>query len=251
MATYHFTMKNDSHKNGSRIEGRKKIDYIMREGKYKDIDEERMREHDKFLNGLILDSKEKEYINLNQEYLLYESPYGNIKMDQHGKICVTRDASIETMAMALSLSNNIFHDKIAVFGGENDIAKLLVSGKEMDLDIQFAHKQINDSYLKILEADRNERRNDNARFGQGKAGKSNRKNGRKEIPPLTLLESNQTRFTTGKRLDSVPLLSECPMVFNSRTEADLLLHGNEIMGCHVKYRNFKSMTKIFLSSLQK
>jgi hypothetical protein len=23
------------------------------------------------------------------------------------------------------------------------------------------------------------------------------------------------------------------------------------MGCHVKYRNFKSMTKIFLSSLQK
>ena len=90
----HLHLKTDHKPDGTKISAVAKIDYINREGKYKDIDEARLRQHDVFQCSIFaLNAIER---HLDREQLLYESPFGKIKQTADGKIMISQHASVET-----------------------------------------------------------------------------------------------------------------------------------------------------------
>lgn len=51
------------------------------------------------------------------ERLIYESPFGNIKQDENG-IYISQGASVETVAIALSVAEKIYGREISVRGSD-------------------------------------------------------------------------------------------------------------------------------------
>ena len=93
----HLHLKTDRRPNGSKVAAVEKIEYINRTGKYKDIDDERMRQHDIFQYAIFAPKAAEHHIERDQ--LLYESPFGKIKETTDGKIVISKNASIETIAI--------------------------------------------------------------------------------------------------------------------------------------------------------
>ena len=108
MAMYHFTVKPDRKPSGQRIKAVDHSEYIDREGKYKDIDEER-----KFTENFIHGLERKNILDEDESALLYSSPYGEIKTNRKG-IQVTDNPSAETLAIALMISKRALGDTVVV-----------------------------------------------------------------------------------------------------------------------------------------
>ena len=70
MAMYHFTVKPDRKPSGQRIKAVDHSEYIDREGRYKDIDEERKKFTENFIHGL----ERKNVLDEDESALLYSSP---------------------------------------------------------------------------------------------------------------------------------------------------------------------------------
>ena len=172
---YYFELSKDKKPSGKTIPAKQKLDYITRTGKYKNLNAEEHLNHDKFHDGGIISSPTKNEKIPPEEIMLYDSPYGKIKQDENGNICVSKDASIETIDIALSVAKNIFGDELHLSGPKKFIASAIISSKEMDLPIRFDDEMANSILEREKEEERHEREQDNTKFFGGRGFKKKSK----------------------------------------------------------------------------
>ncbi|MBQ8698666.1 MAG: MobA/MobL family protein [Schwartzia sp.] len=162
----HFDLKTDKRPDGKKISPVEKVDYINREGKYADLDENRLRSHDIFQHTISSSSAVECYLKRDQ--MLYESPFGSIKQTADGKIMVSKDASVETISIALAVAMKIYGDKkLSLSSDAMFRGRALVAGRELDLPIRFAEEKLDKKYQAMREEERREREKCNSAFGAG------------------------------------------------------------------------------------
>lgn len=221
----HLHLKTDQKPDGTKISAIEKIEYINRDGKYKDIDEERLRQHDVFQCAIF--SSNAIGRHLAREQLLYESPFGKIKQTADGKIMVSKHASVETVAIALSVAMRVYgKEKLLLEGDRRFQGKVMVAGGEIDLPLGFENEMLNAKYQRTLEAYRNERAKCTTRFLAGSRELRRRDHARTGIPIPYPQPSTEKTLTTRKRL-RVSVLPQRPLAIHQTTRANLLLHGTE------------------------
>lgn len=221
----HLHLKTDHKPDGTKISAVAKIDYINREGKYKDIDEARLRQHDVFQCSIFaLNAIER---HLDREQLLYESPFGKIKQTADGKIMISQHASVETVAIALSVAKRIYgKEKLILEGDRRFYGKVMVAGGEIALPLNFENEAINIKYQKMLEEYRNERAKCETTFLAGSRELRRRDQARTGIPiPYTKSSTGET-LTTRERL-RVSLLPKRTLEIYKTARTTMLLHGAE------------------------
>lgn len=134
-AIFAFEIKTDNKKTGGKISTTKHVDYINREGKYKDIDQkdlERMATENYITGSRLLEHQP------GGEILLYSSPFGVIKQDDRG-IKVSRQASNQTLAIAMLLAQKIYGDDIILHGDERFVGRSIRIAQKMKLGMSFAN----------------------------------------------------------------------------------------------------------------
>ena len=146
MAMYHFRIKTDKKPDGTMISAVKHTDYIERTGKYKNQDIKDDILNQKFENTISGSAKDS---TNNEEGILYHSPYGDI-ITENNSIKVSKNASIETIAIALAIAEKIYtKEKINLKGSNNFKARTLIAAKNLNLDIYFADSIINNSNFAV------------------------------------------------------------------------------------------------------
>ena len=162
----HFHIETDRRPDGKKISPIEKVDYINREGKYADLDEERLRLHDIFQHTISAPSAGEH--RLERDRMLYESPFGNIKQTADGGIMVSKDASVETISIALAIASKIYGDeKLSLSSNAKFRGRALVAGSELDLPIDFADENLNKRYQDMRKEERHGREQCNSAFGSG------------------------------------------------------------------------------------
>lgn len=140
MASYHFTIKSNKRRNGKSVSAHDHLKYINREGKYKNIDEQR-NAYGNYPNLISGDNPIKDF--LFEEKLIYESPYGNIKICLDG-IRVSNGASLETVAIALNLAKKIYDSPALFLNSKRSFkAKTILAIVNYDLDLDLKDKSLN------------------------------------------------------------------------------------------------------------
>lgn len=163
MALFRFEIKSDKKKsaNGQRISAKLHAEYIDRKGRYKDVDQ---RELERAATENVISGPNLIEHQPGREILLYSSPFGVIRQDDAG-IKISKGASMQTIATALLVAQNIYGDELSVHGNESfrqDVAKAAYS---LDLPIHFTTNFAND--LKQAKEDiNNERREFEAAGGR-------------------------------------------------------------------------------------
>lgn len=130
---FRFEIKTDTKKTGDKISATKHVDYINREGKYKDIDQkdlEKMATENYITGPNILEHQP------GAEIILYSSPFGVIKQDDQG-IKVSRQASNQTIAIALLLAQKIYGENISLHGDDRFIDGCICVEHNMKLGLEF------------------------------------------------------------------------------------------------------------------
>ena len=155
MAMYHFTVKPDRKPSGQRIKAVDHSEYIDREGRYKDIDEERKKFTENFIHGL----ERKNVLDEDESALLYSSPYGEIKTNRKG-LQVTDNPSAETLAIALMISKRALGDTVVVEGSSRFKARCIYAATLADLDIKFSDAEMQS----VFEKKRKEMQDERERF---------------------------------------------------------------------------------------
>lgn len=162
----HFQLKTDTRPDGKKVSATEKVDYINREGKYADLDEDRLRSHDIFQHTISAPSAGEN--RLERDRMLYESPFGNIKQTADGNIMVSKDASVETISIALAVASKIYGDgKLSLSSDAKFRGRALVAGSELDLPIRFADENLNKKYQDMRKEERDGRKQCNSAFGAG------------------------------------------------------------------------------------
>lgn len=156
MANYHFRLKTDKKKDGTRVKAANHVTYIDREGKYKDIDERGVGSLT--YADTITGTHSIEHLP-EQETLLYKSPYGTIKQDKNG-IHISKNASVETVAIGLAVARNVYGDALDVKGDKRFFAKALLAGRDMDVPPCFS-AVMNEALKRMKEEKENEEQRDN------------------------------------------------------------------------------------------
>ncbi len=157
MAYYHLTLKTDTKPDGSKVLATHKVDYVNRQGQYENIDEKRMKEHDIFQES-IFSSNPIENPPTSDE-MLYESPFGSIKRTPGGEIKVSRGASIETVAIALTLAQNLYKGDLEIDGSDKFKARCLYTAADLELNINFKKEALEKKVNQIKEEKEYVRRN--------------------------------------------------------------------------------------------
>lgn len=133
MAVFHFELKSDRRKSGKQTSALQHVKYINREGVYKNTDE---RELNKLATeNIIRGPKLKEHAP-GRELLLYSSPFGIIKQDDSG-IRVSRNASLQTTAIALEVAKRLYGNNLQIQGQELFQRQVLAAASQLRLDIHF------------------------------------------------------------------------------------------------------------------
>ena len=114
MAVFHFEIKSDRRKCGKQTSALQHVKYINREGPYQDADE---RELIKMPAENIITGPELHEHAPGRELLLYSSPFGVIKQDDSG-IRVSRNASTQTVAIALEVAKRLYGNALELRGQE-------------------------------------------------------------------------------------------------------------------------------------
>ena len=136
MACYHFRIKSDKKPNGMSVSAADHIAYMNRDGKYRNVDHQQelrsgRRDYGNFFTG------ENPILALPKQLtLLYSSPYGKIVLDEQG-VHVSKNASVDTQAIALLTAQRIFGDELSVCGSEKFATETLSTVRDMELGIHF------------------------------------------------------------------------------------------------------------------
>lgn len=213
MACYHFTIKLDKNPDGSKVSAVAHVEYIDREGKYKDYDNEQSKPQEIFQNSMAGDSPIEN--TLNESTLLYHSPFGSIMRTKDG-IAVSDGASAETTAIALAITAKLYSGKLQLNGTNTFKAQVLVVAKEMDLPLHFADIHLEKKYKEMLEEKRNGRTEFERIGGRIRKPKGLSKS---DIKRRTLKVITKTGFR-------LPKLSERHLVLHDQ-EPDLLLSRDD------------------------
>ena len=228
----HLHLKTDRRPDGTKVAAVEKIEYINREGKYKDIDDKRMQDHDIFQCAIFASKAPKHHIERDQ--LLYDSPYGKIKETADGKIMVTKNASVETTAIALTVAAYIYgNEKLSLIGDRRFRGKVAVAGGEIGLPLHFQDESVNKIYQTTLGEYQDERTKCNTHFLAGNQERNKRDQTETSIPlPYPKPDSGKA-LTTREQL-RVPVLPQRNMEIRKTTRAALLLH--DAQGIHMDAR---------------
>lgn len=221
----HLHLKTDQRPDGSRIAAVEKIEYINRNGKYADIDEERLRQHDVFQHAIFASSAIERHLDSDQ--LLYDSPFGRIKQTTDGKIMVSNDASVETVAIALTVANRIYGEgKLILSGDRRFYGKSMVAGCEIDLPLHFEDSVIEAKYQRKREEYQRERAKCNSCFGAGNRKLHQERGEGTHFPIPHAKPSTGKILTTGERL-RVSVLPKRNLEIHKANGASVLLHSTK------------------------
>ena len=135
MAIFHFRIKSNKKPNGTKISAVQHVEYINREGKFSTP--EQWQEKNKFVGDFITTEKSPKSFD-GQNVLLYKTDdYGSIRNTAKG-IEVTKNASEETIAIALVLASNTMENQPLILHGTEEFKKeALKVGIQKDLPISF------------------------------------------------------------------------------------------------------------------
>lgn len=152
MALYHLTVKNNRKpgRKGNKIKALTHVEYINREGKFKHHDEKEQLS----IENIITSATKKDALD-GTNCTLYKSPYGNIINTDHG-VTVINDPSMDTIAIALMVSNETMHAPLIINGSDIFKAKCIVAAANSDLPITFADKKLQTMLVKKQEDLKNE-----------------------------------------------------------------------------------------------
>ncbi|MBR3721625.1 MAG: MobA/MobL family protein [Selenomonadaceae bacterium] len=162
MLNFHFEIKSDKKFNGGRNSAARHEKYILREDEYRSDTQIKNKEQ-KYRDCL---TGKNPVINLpNKERLIYESPFGNIKQDENG-IYISQGASVETVAIALSVAEKIYGREISVRGSDLFREKNIKAASELNLPIKFLHRSLEKKCRTEKERIENDRREFENRGGR-------------------------------------------------------------------------------------
>lgn len=200
MACYHFTIKTDKKPDGSRVAAGTHVEYIAREGKYQDYEKEITANKLIFKNSMHGDVAIE--ATETKDRLLYKSPFGSILRKSDG-IYLSNNASIETCAIALGITQKLYGGSLTLAGSDTYKAQILVAANEMDLPLQFADYTLQKKYTHMQEEKNNERRDFERRGGKYRKPK--------ECFSQPHLKQRTIQTITSRGF-CLPKLSECPVV---------------------------------------
>ena len=148
---YHFRIKSDKKPNGTKISAVQHVEYINREGKFSTP--EQWQEKNKFSGDFISSEKFPNAFS-GQNFLLYKTDdFGSIRNSQRG-IEVTKNASEETIAIALILASQIMNNQPLIIHGSDDFKKaVLKTAVHKDLPISFDDLSFQNDFLRYKEVD--------------------------------------------------------------------------------------------------
>lgn len=156
MAIFRFELKSDRRKHGKggeRTSARMHAMYIDRAGKFKDIDEKDLARM--ALMNTITGPKLREHAP-GRELFLYRSPFGVIKQDDSG-ILVSKNASIETVAIALKLASDLYGNELSFRGKKKFQEKIYTATSALHLPLSFASSKDEAAVAKKRKDDTDER----------------------------------------------------------------------------------------------
>lgn len=141
VACYHLRIKTDKKPGGMKVSAIEHVDYLHREGKYRDVDARTE-----------LSTGPRDFKNLitgdhpilplpKKRVLLYKSPFGKIVLDKDG-IRVNRYASPDTTAIALAVAQKLFGDEVSVRGNAKFQASCLAASCELSMDVHFREDEM-------------------------------------------------------------------------------------------------------------
>lgn len=224
MACYHFTIKTDKKPDGSQVSAITHAEYISREGKYKDHDLKEDLFNQKYKN-IIKENNNNNILN-GKELILYHSPYGDI-VSTGNAVGVSDNASIETIAIALAISQKIYGNEVNLDGNMQFKASTLVAVNELNLPVEFTDDLLQNKFEQIKENTNYGKKNrSEKKTGQG----SHQKRIRTKIhKPYIKFFKTQTRRLQDitEKVFSLPTMSQRGLVYDRQFGANLLLHGND------------------------
>jgi mobA/mobL protein len=141
MASYHFELKSDKKPNGVQINAGSHISYVNREGKFQNIDTNMELRTDVHSYRSTISGTHPILPLPKQPVLLYSSPFGKIKLDEQG-IHVTKNASLETVGIALAAAQRIFGEELSLAGTEAFQESALATVRDLNLDLHFMDSEL-------------------------------------------------------------------------------------------------------------
>lgn len=154
MAVFHFEIKSDRRKGGKQTSALQHVKYINREGPYQDADE---RELIKMPAENVITGPELQEHAPGRELLLYSSPFGVIKQDDSG-IRVSRNASTQTVAIALEVAKRLYGNALELRGQERFQQQAVTASSQLHLDIQFQSHLHQEAVTRKIKEQEHERR---------------------------------------------------------------------------------------------
>lgn len=154
MAVFHFEIKSDRRKSGKQTSALQHVKYINREGPYQDADE---RELIKMPAENVITGPELQEHAPGRELLLYSSPFGVIKQDDSG-IRVSRNASTQTVAIALEVAKRLYGNALELRGQERFQQQAVAASSQLHLDIQFQSQLHQEAVTRKIKEQEHERR---------------------------------------------------------------------------------------------
>ena len=114
MAMFHFRLKSDKKPNGTSISAVKHVDYIQREGRFKNIDQ--LQANTSFVGNFISSNEIKDAFG-GRDALLYKTDdFGSIRNSKNG-IEVTENSSPTTLSIALMLADETMNHQPLILNG--------------------------------------------------------------------------------------------------------------------------------------
>ena len=104
MAMFHFRLKSDKKPDGTKISAVQNVDYIQREGRFKNIDQ--LQDNNTFVGNFISSTEIKDAFGVRNALLYKTDDFGSIRNSAQG-IEVTENASPTTLSIVLMLADEI------------------------------------------------------------------------------------------------------------------------------------------------
>ena len=150
MASYHFRIKSDKKSNGERVSASVHVDYIARQGRFKNEGAEQ--------------NSETNSISFSGENIFHDDNFPLYLSDDFGKIFntpeglkITGKYSPATLSIALTLAKNFSNDQPLILHGSQKFKnKILQSAVDAELDIKFADAILQNKFQKLLEMKKND-----------------------------------------------------------------------------------------------
>lgn len=226
----HLQLKTDKRPDGRKIPAIEKVEYINRIGKYADLDKERLRLHDVFRYAISAPGSIERYLPKDQ--LLYDSHFGKLKQTSDGQLMISKDASVETIAIALIVANKIYGNKNLTLSTDRSFqAKVLIAGSELELPLHFSDKEIERKYNLMREEQCHEREQCTSRFGAGIRNCHRTSTEDTKFHISNIKPSTRETITLREKL-RMSVLSKRNLEVHRATGAAMLLHDTQRILLH-------------------